>query len=46
MFYSDHNYELVLETNNTSKTNQDIKHVYIYLRKELGEKIKGYYSTK
>ncbi len=48
MLYPDHNYELVLETNNTSKTNQDMMaSMFVFLYdKELDEKIKAYNNTK
>jgi hypothetical protein len=48
MLYSDHNYEPVLETNNTSKTNQNMMaSMFIFLfDKELDEKITTYNSTK
>lgn len=44
MLYPDHNYELILETNNTTKVNQDMMaSMFIFLYdKEMHEKIKTY----
>ncbi|OUR92389.1 hypothetical protein A9Q87_07890 [Flavobacteriales bacterium 34_180_T64] len=46
MLYKDHHYELVLETNNTSKTNQDMMaSMFIFLYdKEMDDKLKMYNS--
>ncbi|WP_439151719.1 hypothetical protein [Winogradskyella sp.] len=48
MLYPDHKYELILETNNTSKTNQDMMaSMFIFLYdKEVDEKLKVYNQSK
>ena len=47
MLYPDHNYELILETNNTSNTNQDMMaSMFVFLYdKEMDTKIKAYKSN-
>ena len=48
MLYPDHDYELILETNNTSSINQDMMaSMFIFLYdKEMDEKLKVYYAVK
>ena len=48
MLYPDHNYELVLKTNNTSDVNQDMMaSMFVFLfDKEMDEKLKAYNAQK
>lgn len=48
MLYPDHNYELILETNNTSGINQDMMaSMFVFLYdKEMDEKLKTFNATK